>query len=425
MLKLSSCCPTTEFAASSFRLNNGLTVIHQHLPATPVVVADIWVKAGTTAEPESWSGMAHFLEHMIFKGSPNVATGEFDWLIENTGGITNAATSYDYAHFYLTTAAAYIGNTLPCLGDILLRAAIPDEEFIQERSVVLEELSSSCDDPDWLGWQNLCQNLYRQHPYKRSILGEKELLLQHTPNQMRCFHRTHYQPENMTVVIVGGIEQEAALSLVDRAFSNFSVRSECPPVFIESEPPTIGIRCQELYLPRIEQARLFMAWLGPGAENLEEAIALDLLSVILAGGRSSGLIRELREERHLVLDLASDFSLQKDSSMFTVSAWLAPEKIKEVEAIICDRLSQLQQQEVSPAELSRAQRQLINHYIFASETPSQLAGIYGFYNTIATAEQSALYPAIVASLQPSQLRQIASRYLSPERYAATILKPRQ
>ncbi|MGF1541429.1 MAG: M16 family metallopeptidase [Pleurocapsa sp.] len=411
------------FSANSFILDNGLTVIHQYLPATPVVVADVWIKAGVIAEPKSWSGMAHFLEHAIFKGSPNVGVGEFDWIIENTGGVANAATSHDYAHFYLTTAASHLPQTLPCLADILLHASIPDEEFIRERDVVLEEINSSYDDPDWIGFQALCRDLYQRHPYGRSILGEKELLLQLTPNQMRCFHRTHYQPENMTVVIVGGIESEAALSLVDDCFSRFSVRSECPPVTVEAEPPAIAIRRQELYLPRMEQARLLMGWIGPGAENITEAIALDLLSVILTGGRSSGLVRELREEEQLVLDIGSDFSLQKDSSLFTIGAWLDTENLQLVEAEICDRLYQLQHQTVAETELNRAKRQLINNYIFSTETPSQLAGLYGYYGAIATAEQSALYPKILDQLQPYQLQQIANRYLSPERYAITVLKP--
>ncbi|GAB4526895.1 MAG: pitrilysin family protein [Pleurocapsa sp.] len=419
--KISERINKTEFLGTSFQLNNGLTVIHQYLPATSAIVADIWVKAGAIAEPESWSGMAHFLEHMIFKGSPQVAPGEFDWLIENTGGVANAATSHDYAHFYITTAASHLNKTLPCLADILLRATIPDEEFICERDVVMEEIASSYDDPDWIAFQALCQNIYQHHPYRRPILGEKELLLQHTPNQMRCFHRTHYQPENMTIAIVGGIEQEAALSLINEAFSDFSVRSECPPVEVEAEPPAISIRRQELYLPRIEQARLLMGWLGSGAENLEDAIALDVLSVILTGGRSSGLVRELREEKQLVLDISSDFSLQRDSSLFTVTAWLEPENIDLVETLICDRLYQIQTKSISPKELARAQRQLTNSYIFSTETPSQLAGLYGFYSTIATAEHSALYLQIVNQLQPSQLQQIASRYLSPERYAVTTL----
>ena len=413
----------TKFNANTFQLSNGLTIIHQYLPATSVVVSDVWVKAGAIAEPESWSGMAHFLEHMIFKGSPNVMMGEFDWLIEGTGGLTNAATSYDYAHFYLTTASAHLEQTLPCLADILLRANIPDEEFIREREVVLEEIHSSQDDPDFLGFQALCQNLYQRHPYRRSILGEKELLLEHTPHRMRCFHRTHYQPENMTVVIVGGIEQEKALALVNDNFSDFGVRSECPPVVVEAEPPATAVRRQELHLPRIEQARLLMGWICPGSESLEEAIALDLIALILTGGRSWGLTRELREERQLVIDIDCELSLQRDSSMFSIGALLETEHIPMVEKMICDRLDRLQHSPIPTAEIDRAKRQLINDYIFSTETPSQLASVYGFYNIVATAAHSALYPQIVSQLQPEQLTEVVRRYLSPERYAVTVLKP--
>ena len=411
------------FNANTFELSNGLTIIHQYLPATPVVVTDIWVTAGAIAEPQEWSGMAHFLEHMIFKGSPNVMVGEFDWLIENTGGIANAATSYDYAHFYLTTAAPHVKKTLPALADILLRASIPDEEFIREREVVIEEIGSYNDDPDFFGFQALCQNAYQRHPYRRSILGEKERLLEHTPNQMRCFHRTHYQPENMTVVIIGGIEQEPALTLVNDNFSDFSVRSKCPTTIIEAEPPTIAIRRQELYLPRIEQARILMAWICPGSQCLEEAIALDLIALILSGGRSSGLVRQLREERQLVMDIDCNFSLQKDSSMFTINAWLETENLEMVESITRDRLEQLHNHLIPEPEIDRAKRQLMNEYIFSTETPNQLASIYGFYNIVAKASDSALYPQIIAQLQPEQLQAIALRYLSPQRYAVTILKP--
>jgi zinc protease len=421
--KLTEQLNQVQFNANTFQLSNGLTIIHQYLPATPVVVSDVWVKAGAIAEPETWSGMAHFLEHMIFKGSPKVMVGEFDWLIESTGGIVNAATSYDYAHFYLTTSVPHLERTLPCLADILLRANIPDDEFIREREVVIEEINSSYDDPDYLGYQALCQNIYQRHPYGRSILGEQELLLKHTPNQMRCFHRTHYQPENMTIIIVGGIKQEQALALVNDSFSEFTVRSECPLHTIEAEPPVISIRRQELYLSRIEQARLLMAWICPGAESLESAIALDLIALILTGGRSSGLVRELREERQLVIDIDCGLSLQKDSSLFSIGVLLETEHLVMVEQIIGDRLQQLHQDLIPAAEITSAKRQLINDYIFSTETPSQLASVYGFYNIVATAAHSALYPQIISRLQPEQLQAIAQRYLSPEHYAVTVLKP--
>jgi zinc protease len=405
------------------RLDNGLTVIHQHLSATPVVVTDIWLRAGAIAEPESWSGMAHFLEHMIFKGSSQVGVGEFDWAIENTGGMANAATSHDYAHFYLTTANTHIEQTLPYLANILLSASIPDEEFIRERDVVLEEIRASNDDPDWLGFQLLYQTLYETHPYKRSILGEIELLMQHTPDLMRCFHRTHYQPENMTVVVVGGIEEESALSIVNQTFSQFSVRSECPPTITEAEPPLIKTRRQELKLPRIEQARLMMGWLCPGADKLDLGVGLDLLSVILGGGRCSRLVNELREEKQLVLDVCAAFSLQQDSSVFSISALLESQDLDTVEQLICDRLWQLAIAPISALELARAKRLLINDYIFSTETPGQLASIYGYYNTINCLDQCLSYLKIVEQYSVEQLQHLASVYLSPERYASVILNP--
>jgi len=411
------------FPGKIFRLDNGLTVIHQYLAATPVVVVDVWVRAGTRAEPAAWSGMAHFLEHMIFKGSKRVSPGAFDWTIENTGGTTNAATSHDYAHFFISTAAQYLPDVLPDFADILLNAAIPDEEFVRERDVVIEEIRSCNDDPDWLGFQALCDSIYQCHAYGRPILGTEEQVRERSPNQMRCFHRTHYQPENMTVAIVGGVEQEAALSLVSQCFSNFSVRSECPPSPIEAEPPLTEIRRTELRLPRLEQARLLMAWTAAGVEQLTDAFGLDMLSAVLACGRSSRLVRELREERQLVLDIASDFSLQQDSSLFTITAWLDPQDLEEVESIIGDRLAQLQQMPVTAAELNRCKRLLCNDYAFSTETPSQLAGLYGYYNTIASAELAVRYPTDIQNLQAADLQRLASQYLSPERYAIALMKP--
>ncbi|MGK7930073.1 MAG: M16 family metallopeptidase [Microcystaceae cyanobacterium] len=390
---------------------------------TPVVVTDIWIRGGAIAEPEQWRGMAHFLEHMIFKGSKRITPGLFDQVVENLGGITNAATSYDYVHYYLTIAARYLPDTLPYLAEILSQAAIPDLEFGREREVVFEEIRASLDDPDWLAFQALCESIYQHHPYGKPILGQECQLATYTPNQMRCFHRTHYQPHNMTVVVVGGIEEEMALHLVDKAFSHFQVPSECPPTTIEAEPPLINKRRSQLFLPRLEMSRLLMGWIGPGINQIEEGFGLDLIAALLTGGRNARLVRELREEKQLVIDIDSSFSLQKDSSLFTITVWLASEMIGEVEQIIGDRLYDLQTTPISHQELAKAQRMLGNDYIFSTETPGQLAGLYGYYHTIASAELSTLYPTAIRQIQPEDIQLLASRYLSPERCAVTTLQP--
>ncbi|BAY93549.1 MULTISPECIES: M16 family metallopeptidase [unclassified Tolypothrix] len=411
------------FPASVFHLDNGLTFIHQQIPTTPVVVADVWVRAGATLEPEPWFGMAHFLEHMIFKGTESLPPGVFDYNIENKGGVSNAATSYDYAHYSLTTAAPYLHETLPHLSELLLNAAIPDHEFIRERDVVLEEIRSYHDDPDWLGFQALIQTVYHKHPYGRSVLGTEKQLMQQSPAAMRCFHRAHYQPENMTVVIVGGMNQQSALDLVNCSFGNFAQRSDCPLVEKSQNPIIEGIKRQELTLPRLEQARLMMAWLAPGVEQLRTAYGLDLLSVLLAEGRTSRLVRDLREELQLVQGICSNFSLQRESSLFTITAWLEPEHLEKVEFLIRAHLEDLQNQPISQHELDRTRRLLCNEYAFSTETPNQLTGLYGYYNTIARAELAVTYPQQVLSFDAQELQQLAKQYLSPHNYAVTILKP--
>ncbi len=413
----------TVFPASVFQLDNGLTFIHQEIATTPVVVADVWVRAGATREPNPWFGMAHFLEHMIFKGTATLAPGVFDQNIENRGGVTNAATSYDYAHYTLTTAATYLEDTLPHLGELLLNAAIPEEEFERERDVVLEEIRQAQDDPDWLGFQALIQSVYQQHPYGRSVLGTEQELMQQSPEAMRCFHRAHYQPENMTVVVVGGIAEKPALELVKRTFENFGDRTDCPQFEQIAQPVIVGIRREELYLPRLEQARLLMAWTGPGVEQLRSAYGLDLLAVLLAEGRTSRLVRDLREEQQLVQGICANFSLQRESSLFTINAWLEPEELETVESLIRAHLEDLQTGEISDSELARTRRLLCNEYAFSTETPNQLTGLYGYYNTIAQAELSVTYPQQIQSFDAQELQQLAKDYLSPHNYAVTVLKP--
>jgi predicted Zn-dependent peptidase len=324
-----------------------------------------------------------------------------------------------------------LNDTLPYLAELLLQAAIPDDEFVRERDVVLEEIRQAYDNPDWIAFQALSGLVYQCHPYGRPILGTEESLMQQTPDDMRCFHRTLYQPENMTVVVVGDVSRDQAITLVDQAFRPFSSRQSYSQQFIEAEPPITDIRRQELRLPRLEQARLMMAWIGPGVDSpvqqlddqLQDVYGLDILSVLLAEGRTSRLVQELREERNLVQAVSSSFSLQRESGLFTITAWLDAENLERVEAIICDRLSNLAAVPVFEAELSRCKRLLCNDYAFSTETPSQLAGLYGYYSTIAQPHIATTYPQRIQAIQTSDLQRLARQYLSPYRYAATIVQP--
>jgi len=184
----------------------------------------------------------------------------------------------------------------------------------------------------------------------------------------------------------------------------------------------VEIRRQSLKIANLGHARLLMGWIGPGINQLGDGLGLDLLSAILTGGRASRLVRELREDKHLVLDIHSSFSLQRESSVFIINAYLEPEHLDAVEQIIRDRLGDLHRQEISETELERAKRLLCHDYIFSTETPSQLAGLYGYYQTLASAELALSYPLKIQQFQTSDLKKLACQYLSPERYAITTME---
>jgi predicted Zn-dependent peptidase len=432
LLKKSSAllsCPIIPkpFPANVIKLDNGLTLIHQFVAATPVVVVDVWVKAGARKEPDDWSGMAHFLEHMIFKGTEKIFPGVFDQIVENRGGVANAATSHDYAHFHITTASQYLEEITFVLAEILLRAKIPDDEFDRERNVVLEEIRQSTDNPDWLGFQTLMENLYDGHPYARPVLGTEDLLLQYEPAQMRTFHNCHYQPENIGVVIVGNVELDRAKDLVERAFSDFPQPQGCPQMAKHIDAPNIHkIRREKFQLPRLEEARLTMAWLGPGVDNVRDAYGLDLLSILLASGRTSRLVYSLREKLGLVDDIGSGFSLQQDSSLLTISAFLQPEYLDRVEDLICQQLDKFRTHKpIFGGELERCQKTLCNDYAFSTETPGQLAGLYGYYFAISSPHVAITYPDQIMEFTPADLQDLACRYLSPDNYVITILLPEE
>jgi predicted Zn-dependent peptidase len=166
-----------------------------------------------------------------------------------------------------------------------------------------------------------------------------------------------------------------------------------------------------------------MAWKVPGVEEIRAVHGLELLSVLLGEGRISRLVSDLREEKQLVQEICCNFSLQQESSLLTITAWLESEYLERVEDLICDHLQELQDQEISTSELNRIQRFLCNDYAFSTETPNQLTNFYGYYHTIANAELAVTYPQEIQSFNPQELQKLAQQYLSSANYAVTMLKP--
>ncbi|MEM6447748.1 MAG: pitrilysin family protein [Cyanobacteria bacterium P01_D01_bin.123] len=417
---------TSPLTAPVRQLNNGMSAIVHPIPVGSAVAVDVWIKTGGRHEPPALLGVSHFLEHMVFKGSDRVGPGMLDSAVERRGGLTNAATSQDYTHFYITVAADDLADTLPYLAEVVTRAAIPADEFERERQVVIEEILRSEDDPDRRAFKLMLNAAYQNHPYRRPVLGTIDSLNTLTPEMMRAYHRSWYQPEHMTVVVVGQVEPDATFALLEQHFGTLtsSHREVDLPVF-SPEPPLDEVRRVEQAQPRLEQTRLMLAWPGASSANWEDACGLECLASVLGDGRSSRLVQLLREELGLVRGIGSASAVHLDPGLFTISAYLEAADVAAVESAILAEVDRLRRECISPVELQRVRRILANEFVFAAESPMQLAHLYGYYQLNGGTELARSYLRRVHAISAEELRDLARTYLLSGRYFCTVLKPEE
>lgn len=402
-------------------LANGLQVVYHYQP-TAVVALEFWVRAGSAVEPATYNGLAHALEHMVFRGSERLPAGAFDRLIEQHGGLTNAATSQDYTHYYVVTSLDHWRESLTALADTLLRPQLAAEAWEQEQAVIAEELYQAQDQPDWVGQQMLWQCCYPDHPYGRPILGTLESLARITPAVLQQFHRQYYHPGNMVVVVVGAVPWETLLTTLEEVCAIPAAPEAMVPQLVL--PGSMQPGYHQLYWPQAEQGRLWWVWPVPVQQDPMTAWGLDLLAAILTGGRLARLTRRLREEWGWVQEIDAGYQHQLAGGHWQLTAWLPigvdPEQVQEV---IAAEIQALQAQPVATEELHRAKRQLLHAHTFALETPQQMAQLYGYYHSIGWLAQGLQYPDRLNQLDRECLQELACRYLHPDRAVRLWIQP--
>ncbi|HHP7246262.1 MAG TPA: M16 family metallopeptidase [Elainellaceae cyanobacterium] len=421
------------------RFPNGLTVIAEQMPVEAVNLS-LWLSVGSAVEPDPINGMAHFLEHMIFKGTNRLRSGEFEQLIEQRGAVTNAATSQDYTHYYITTAPKDFAELAPLQTEVVLNAAIPDEAFERERSVILEEIRRANDNPGRRTFYRSMEMAFDRLPYRRPVLGFSEVIEQLTPQQMRDFHAKWYRPSSISAVAVGNLPVDQLIQIVAQGFEH--VDDSCLPGSnptktansrltetvlsgeVELESSFEGVSRRDYYDAHIQQARLFMAWRVPGMAHAHQTYALDVLASILGQGRTARLIRDLRENRGLVSGISVGNMTYAMQGVFYVSVHLPEENLADVEEAIAHHIRVLHDEPVSESEIARVRTLVANRYIFGNETPSNRAGLYGYYQSISGDVTPALnYPAHIQALDAHDLQTAARQYLSPDAYGVSTFRP--
>jgi zinc protease len=409
-------------------LPNGLTIIAEQMPVEAVNL-NIWLNVGSFLETDAINGMAHFLEHMVFKGTSRLAAGEFERLVEERGAVTNAATSQDYTHYYITTAPKDFAALAPLQIDVVTNPRIPEDDFAREKLVVLEEIRRSHDNSSRRIYQQAIEVAFAKLPYRRSVLGPEAVIEGVTAQQMRFFHATHYQPTAMTAVAVGNLPVDELINIVADGFASQS--GSVPAIeFVGKnsrptpEPAFTRIVRKEHIDPSLQQARLIMVWRVPGLMDLAETYPLDILAAILGSGRTSRLVQELREERQLVNNISVSNMSNRIQGLFYLSAQLPSENLAEVEQIIIEHIARIQHTLVTDAEIARIRRQVANRYIFGTETPSDRADLYGYYRSVVGDINPALnYPEQIQAVDATTIQLSARQYLSPNAYGVITVKP--
>ncbi|MEM6612632.1 MAG: pitrilysin family protein [Cyanobacteria bacterium P01_C01_bin.72] len=409
------------------QLDNGLTIIAEQMPVEAVNL-NVWVNVGSAKESNEINGMAHFLEHMVFKGTPNLEIGEFEHLIEERGAVTNAATSQDYTHYYITTAPKDFAALAPLQLDVVLNPSLVDEAFEREKLVVLEEIRRSEDNPRRRTFYRSMETCFETLPYRRPVLGPASVIANLRSQQMRNFHGAWYQPSSMTAAVVGNLPVEELIEIVAQSFEqHYSSRAEYEKNSLPDlapEAPFTQIVRREYTDESLQQARLIMTWRVPGMENLGETYALDILAVILGQGKVSRLFRELREEKGLVSRIGVSNMTQTHQGVFYISAALPAENIAVVEQAIADQLRTIQTEPIASKDIERIRTQVANRFIFANERPSDRANLYGYYYSQLQDLAPALnYPQNIQSISAKDLQTAAQKYLNPNAYGVVVMKP--
>lgn len=410
-------------------LSNGLTIIAESMPVEAVNL-NVWLNVGSVKESDDINGMAHFLEHMVFKGTPRLSMGEFERLIEERGAVTNAATSQDYTHYYITTAPQDFALLAPLQLDVVLNPTIDDDAFDRERSVVLEEIRRSNDNPSRRTFYRAMETCFQQLPYRRPVLGPTSVIENLQPQQMRDFHAHWYQPRSMTAAVVGNLPVDELIEIVTKGFEELQPdlnSNECASSVTTSwqSEPAIDetLRC-EYVDEQLQQARLVMLWRVPGMTELSETYALDVIAAILGQGKVSRLYRDLREERKLVTQIGVSNMTQTLQGVFYLSAQLPVENVAEAEKAIAEHIERFQTEAVTDLELDRIKTKVANRFIFSNERPSDRADLYGYYySQLGDLEPALNYPARIQAITASEVRTAAERYLSGEAYGVVLALP--
>lgn len=403
-----------------YTLNNGLEVVYQINRALPAVAIQIWVKAGSVHETNKQAGISHLIEHMLFKGTPTRGPGVIAKTIEGCGGSINAYTSFDYTVYHTVVPSREWQKGLEVLADAVRHSLFDGTELAREKKVVLEEIKRDMDSPMHILSDAIFSTAYKVYPYRRPIIGYKEVVEKLSRKDLLDYFKRWYQPQNMVLVAVGNFEEELFKEAVNRCFSEaVEQTSEALPI---EEPIQNALRLKQIKKD-VHETYLGLAFHIPGMGH-DDAYAMDILSEILGAQESSRLNEALKLKEALVHSITSYAFTPKGPGLFIIQVTLDYQKIKEVLKEIFHQIDELKQKNVTSEELQRAKRSISADFIYDQEAVQGWARTLGYFQVImGDARKKEEYLRHIQAVSPEDIRRVTQKYLSLEKLSLVLLMP--
>jgi zinc protease len=403
-------------------LPNGLTLVHRPDFSSEVVSVQIWVKTGSIHEGALvGSGLSHFLEHMLFKGTSRRDAKSISREVHALGASINAYTTFDRTVCYIDAPSNAFEQILDLLSDIVMHSTLPEEEVERERAVILREIDMGLDDPDRQLSQALFRTAYQRHPYREPVIGHRALYEKVTGDELRAYYHARYVPNNMLVTVVGAIAPEECLAQADQCFGAIP-RGRLAPVQIEEEPVQLAARREEI----VGEFNIFRGGLGFKVPHLShpDSPRLDALAHALGGGESSLLWERLRNHQNLVNYIDCRNWNPGGSGLFWISYLCDAAKSHEVEKAILDLLAELVANGLPESVVEKALRQAISSEINGRKTMSGQASRLGLGEVvIGDINYGRRYLKGLQAVRAADLQAAAQRYLVEESMSLVTLGP--
>lgn len=400
--------------------DNGQTVIIKEVRSNPIVTVDTWIRTGSINETDKNNGVSHFLEHLFFKGTVNLAPGEFDKILESKGAITNAATSKDFTHYYITIPSNHFDLAMELHADMLLNPLVPRKELEKERKVVIEEISKDETNPRNVLYENLVSMLYNSHPYKRKVIGTREIISNISRDEILSYYNQFYVPANMVTVIVGDVDTEKALELVKKGFNKEFKKVNNQSFEIEKPLSKQARKVENL---SAQSGYMMIGFRGVKISN-NDSYALDVLSTILGDGRSSVFYKNIKDKKQLAYSIGASNAGFRDDGIFYISANFVPENLEKLEASIFEEIENVQKNGVTKEQLDLAKNILERDTYYARESVSNIAQEIGY--TMVTTNDIRIYENYVDNIKKvsaEDVKRVANKYLGIEKSAVSIVLP--